>query len=302
MQAGHQHTSPLELQCQECGALLRLTHEQRTATCFYCRSPNVVESASDPSRPRPRFALAFVLPPEVALERARAWQRGLGWFRGKQIRNAPLGNLQAVYAPAFLYSAVARSGYHVEIGETYTTGSGDNKRTHTEWRPLAGEHATFVRDIVVSESRGIPNLELERVEPYDLRAMHRYTAALISGWPAEQPSQSPTEVWQSARAEAMQHVDYQLRRFMPGDTHRHLQFNTQLSYESLDLLLLPLWVLPVRVGPHVPPVRLLINGQTGRIFGHAPLDWQRVVLAIALILGGIVAFVFLIIALGILLS
>ncbi|MEZ4375562.1 MAG: hypothetical protein R3B07_32425 [Polyangiaceae bacterium] len=302
VQAAYQQNSALELKCQECGALLRLVPAQRTATCFYCRSPNVVESASDPTRVRPRFALAFVLPPEVALERARAWQRGLGWFRGKEIRKAPLGDLHAVYTPAFLYSAVARSGYRVEIGETYTTGSGDNRRTHTEWRPLAGEHATFVRDIVVSASRGIPNLELERIEPYDMRALHRYTAALISGWPAEEPSQTPAAVWQEARAEAMQHVDFYLRRFMPGDTHRGLQFNTQLSYESLDLLLLPLWVLPVRVAPGVPPVRLLINGQTGRIYGPAPLAWGRVVLVIALGLGVVVGLFLLLIAVGMLLS
>lgn len=238
----------------------------------------------------------------MAIARARAWQRGLGWFRGKEIRNAPLGDLHAVYAPAFLYSAVARSGYRVEIGETYTTGSGDNKRTHTEWRPLTGEHATFVRDIVVSASRGIHNVELERVEPYDLRALHRYTAALISGWPAEEPSQTPAEVWQSARAEGMQHVDFHLRRFMPGDTHKNLQFNTQLSYESLDLLLLPLWVLPVRVAAGVPPVRLLINGQTGRIYGPAPVAWGRVVLVVMGILGLIVGLVFLLFAVGILLS
>lgn len=292
----------VDLQCQDCGALLHVAEHQRSATCVYCRSASVVQRPVDPTRPRPRFALPFVLPPELALQRARAWQRSLSWFRGVKLRKAALGELRPVYSPAFLYSAAAQSSYQVEIGEQYVTGSGDNRRTHTEWRPLSGQHAAFVRDVLVTASRGIPNLELERVEPYDLRALHRYTPALISGWPAEEPSLEPNAVWSTARAEAMQHVHQYLRLFMPGDSLRNLQHNTQLSYESLDMLLLPLWVLPIRTAPGEPPLRLLVNGQTGRIYGPAPFAWGRLAMVVGAILCLIVVAFFMLFSLAVVLS
>lgn len=277
--------------------MLHVAQHQRSATCLYCRSASVIQRPVDPSRPRPRFALPFVLPPELALDRARAWQRGLSWFRGVKIRKAALGDLRPVYSPAFLYSAAAQSSYQVEIGEEYVTGSGENRRTHTDWRPLSGHYSAFVRDVVVTASRGVPNLELEQVEPYDLRALHRYSPALISGWPAEEPSLEPDAVWRTARAEAMQHVDHGLRKFMPGDSLRGLRYNTQLSYESLDLLLLPLWVLPLHTEAGEAPVRLLINGQTGRIYAPAPFSWGRLALVVFGGLGVIVLMFLLLFAL-----
>lgn len=271
-----------DVQCQDCGALLHLAPNQRTTTCFYCRSPAIVSRLGDPNRPIPRFAVPFVLKPEAAYERARRWQSSLSWFRAPQLRNAHIMGLQPIYAPGFLYSAIARSAYSVQIGEQYTTGSGNNRSTHTEWRRLDGEHAAFVRDVLVSASRGLLNTELQQVEPYDLRALHRYTPALISGWPAEEPSLEPHVVWQLAREEARGDIYWRLQAFMPGDSHKNLRFQTELGSEALDLVLLPLWVLPVRVAPNLPPIRLLVNGQTGKVYGPAPFAWGRFFLLIVL--------------------
>ncbi|MBX3181575.1 MAG: hypothetical protein KIT72_13110 [Polyangiaceae bacterium] len=286
----------MDVQCQDCGALLHLAPNQRTTTCFYCRSPAIVSRPGDPRRPTPRFAVPFVLQPELAYARARSWQNNLSWFRGPELRNAAITGLQPIYAPCFLYSAIARSAYSVSIGENYTTGSGDNQRTHTEWRPLHGEHAAFVRDVVVSASRGILNAELECIEPFDLRALHRYTPALISGWPAEEPSSEPQMVWAMAREEARQDIARRLHQFMPGDCYRGLKHQTELGSEALELVLMPLWVLPVRVAPNQPPVRLLVNGQTGKVYGPARMAWGRVILLIALVIGGFFLFSFLLFA------
>jgi len=62
--------------------------------------------------------------------------------------------------------------------------------TKTEWRSLSGERAEYVTDRVVTASRGLPNRDLEAIEPFDLRALGRYEPALLSGWLAEEPSLS----------------------------------------------------------------------------------------------------------------
>ncbi len=81
---------------------------------------------------------------------------------------------------------------------------------------------------------------------------------------------------------------------MPGDTHRGLEWNSQFHAEDLELTLLPVWVLPVRYRDDKPPVRLLVNGQTGKIYGKAPVSWVKVTVMILIVIALIVAVVLLV--------
>jgi hypothetical protein len=91
------------------------------------------------------------------------------------------------------------------------------KENKTEYRDLNGHHATYVADILVTASRGIPNDEIEGIEPFDLRALHRYEPALVSGWISEEPSRTHQECQALARLESTARIGQLLQRFMPGD-------------------------------------------------------------------------------------
>jgi hypothetical protein len=290
------------LECHNCGAALELPPHLRTATCFYCGAPSVVERPPAKDRPVPSLALGFVLPRERALEIARAWVMG-AWFAPGSFRKARVEVTQGLYVPAYLYTAVARSTYRAEIGENYTvseryttTDSKGNRvtrtrtRTETEWRSLVGEHAAYVADRVVTASRGISNDELEETEPFDLRALVRYSPKLISGWVAEDPSLSLEQCLELARSEALTEVGRAIDGFMPGDRHRNVWHQTAFSQENLELSLLPLWVLPVRYGDD-KLARLLVNGQTGKLCGRAPVSALKVATLVLVLLALIAAIV-----------
>ncbi len=296
------------LECQACGAALAVEAHERTAKCVYCASPSVVVRPPSPDRPEPAFVLGFVVPPERALETARRWIRR-PLLAPEAFRRAIPDDVRGLYLPAYVYSAAAFSEYSAQIGEnytvteTYTTTDSKGRtvvrtrtRVETEWRQLSGRHATYVHDRVVTASRGIPNAELEAIEPFDLRALHRYTPRVISGWLAEEASIAHAECLEMARGEAIATVGRMLGPFMPGDKHRALTHRTWLEQEHLALTLLPIWVLAVRYAPDKPLVRLLVNGQTGAVHGKAPRSALKItllvlaiVLAIALPLLGVLA-------------
>jgi hypothetical protein len=196
-----------------------------------------------------------------------------------------------VYLPAYLFTAEAHVDYDAQIGEnytvteTYTDSNGKTRtrtKTKTEWRSLSGSWAAYIDDLLVTASRGLPNAELEAVEPFDLRALRRTTPKILSGWIAEDPSMAPGHCQQLAHQEAVAAVGRRLASFMPGDKHRDLRYQTRLAREDLELLLLPVWVLAVRYDPEKPPVRLVINGQTRKLFGRPPRSWQKITLAIVI--------------------
>jgi hypothetical protein len=279
------------LRCEECGAALRF-EGVRTAKCPYCASPSVLARPARSDLPNPDFVLAFVVGRDAALARARQWAHARGPFTHGGVRHASFEDTKGIYVPAYLYGALARSAYAAEIGENYTetetyttvengkTVTKTRTVTKTEWRSLAGQWAGFVRDVVVTASRGLPNAVLGAVEPFDMRALRRFDASKVQGWLAEEPSVDGSASMAHARAEAQQEVGAELDRLMPGDSHRSLRFETTFDREILSLVLVPIWVLAVRYAPDKPPVRLVINGQTGKAWGKAPISWVRVAIAI----------------------
>jgi hypothetical protein len=197
--------------------------------------------------------------------------------------------------PAYLYGAIADSEYSASIGEEYTvtetytttdakgnTTTHTRTRTETEWRPLEGRRSGYVLDVLVTASRGLPNAELEAIEPFDLRALRRYDPAMLAGWTGEEPSLTLDECFRLAHDEAEARVSERLADFMPGDSHDDLSHRTALRDEHIDLVLLPVWVFAARYDPSQPPVRLLVNGQSGEIHGKVPLSAPRVALAVVL--------------------
>jgi DNA-directed RNA polymerase subunit RPC12/RpoP len=278
--------------CGQCGATLSFDGV-RTARCPYCDSPNFVERPATAGLPDPQFVVTFVGDATVASRALDRWLGSRSMFADSALRNAKVEDLRGVYVPAYLYSAVARTDYTAQIGEnyteteTYTTTDAQGKTTthtrtvtRTEYRALAGEHVGYVSDVIVTASRGLANAELERVEPFDLKQMRRFAPPLISGWITEEYSRERDECLRLSRGEAVDQIGARLGRFMPGDSYSDLSYKTSVSWESLDPILVPVWVFAVRYRDDKDPLRVLINGQTGEIAGKVPLSPWKIIFAI----------------------
>lgn len=286
----------LEITCRNCGAKLVLEPHLRTAECPYCASTSVVERPTDQGIIDPSFVLPFSVARARAQELCKRWIRSRGPFTRPEFKRAAPERARGLYVPAWLYGAAAHTDYTCEIGEDYqetytTTDSKGNTvtrtRTVTEWRRLAGRHATWVQDVLVTASRGLANDRLEAVEPFDLRALQRYSPALLSGFIAEEPSLGEAECRAQARLEAAASIERSLEGFLPGDHRRGLACRTELAEETLALVLLPVWVFAVRSVEGEEPVQVLVNGRTGEVAGRAPRSWVRIVVFVLLVLAAV---------------
>jgi hypothetical protein len=286
--------------CGQCGASLAFAGV-RTQTCPYCASPNFVERPPAANQPQPELVVAFTGDAAGARRQLDDWLGSRTWFADARLRRARVEDLRGVYVPAYLYSAVAHTGYTASIGEHYTetetvqTRDKDgNKKaetrsvTHTEYRALSGHHVGYITDVIVSASAGIADRDLQAILPYDLLHLRRYTPAVVTGWIAEEFSRDADDCRRASRGEAVDEVGLRLRRFMPGDSHSDLSWRTSVQWETLDPILVPVWVFAVRYRDDRPPLRVVINGQTGAIAGKVPLMWWKIALAVA-VLGALVA-------------
>ena len=295
------HPPTRSLTCTGCGAVVDVAEGGRTTACIYCDTPGVVERPRRADVPEPAFVLPFVVGKDAALQALSAWRKSRNIFVRSAVRSlkaaqVAVESMRGVYVPTYLYSCVATSSYRARIGENYTTTetytTTVNGKTvtrtrtvvKTEWRDLAGTHARYVSDVVVTASKGIPNDELERIEPFDLRGLRRMDPSVLPGWIAEEASLEAQECMELARKEAMGEVGRSLGKFMPGDTHAGLTFETHFDREGADLVLVPIWVLALRWHPQKPAIRILINGENAKVGGDAPLSPLKIALTVVAVL------------------
>lgn len=276
----------LEISCESCGAKVLIDALMRTARCPYCDSPSVVDRPASPDRPDPTFTIPFTVDRERAAKGIRQWIRGKR-MAPRALRDARAEQVRGIYLPAYLYTATCDSLFSAVIGEVYETTRVDPRTRkvrrvrEVEYHELKGRHACYLTDVVVTASAGLTNAEVEAIEPFDLQDLQRYAPALVSGWISEEPSIAQEESVRLAREEGQGRAAALLDRFMPGDSVRNLKRHTMLRGETADLVLLPVWVFAMRYHRNKPPVRFVVNGQTGKIWGTAPLSWTKIALIIA---------------------
>jgi hypothetical protein len=286
-------TVETEFQCESCGARVSIKQGEFTSRCLFCDAPGVVSRPAAAGRSNPAFTLGFSIDREAAAQAVKGWI-GRQKMAPFGLKRAAAERITGIYLPAYLYSATAQSDYQASIAEKYETfgvkekldgGVALGNREETEYRDLAGRRVAYVSDVLITASRNVLNQELEAIEPFDLGKLRRYSAALVAGWTAEEPSLSSDECLRLARAEAVASIPSALRAFMPGDGVSSLRHTTEFVEESLDSILVPVWVFAMRYHPGKAPLRILVNGQTGKVGGFVPFSWGKLAVWLGVIAG-----------------
>ncbi|MFO0904757.1 MAG: zinc ribbon domain-containing protein [Pirellulales bacterium] len=293
--------------CQQCGSEVGMDLNQRSYACPFCDSTYVAEFAPEATgRQRPEFVIGFAVTAQEAQTRFQHWIADNGWFRpGDLAMNAVADKMRGVYLPFWSFTMLAQSVWRADIGEfwyrteTYTTTDASGKtetRTRqvreTEWWPLAGRHHRFYAGYLVSGSRGLSQAVADQIQPYNLPALRRYEPYFLAGWLCEEYSVDSQAALEVCRQEFFRREQSNIGAFLPGDTHRSLDVETQFSQISSDLCLLPVYVLSYHYRGKL--FRFLVNGQTGKYWGDKPVSWGRIWIAIgvgAAVVAAIVAII-----------
>lgn len=287
--------------CNGCGANTAVEAGQVQLNCPFCGSTNVNEGAFDERMIRPFGVLPFKVGKEKALEMFRKWIGKGKLFRpGKLQRLASLKKINGVYTPFWTYDAqtqsrwTAEAGYHYYVTETYTDNEGNTQTRQiqkTRWQYVSGYHERAFDDVLVVASTGLSQSELKKIEPFDLKEVNNYDSRFLLGHESEVYQKDVEEGFQVADSIMDNQIRSEIRRQVPGDTHRNLNVRTRKNRITFKHLLLPVWIAAYQFNNKT--YRFTVNGQTGKISGKKPVAWGRVILAIALVAAVIAAIVIL---------
>lgn len=285
--------------CDNCGAKIRVSPNQRSYTCEHCGSTYVFDFAPEAAgRQPPEFVLGFAITPEKARQILLHWanQRGSFWARSLQ-EALKRATIRGVYLPFWSFSMLVESDWTASIGEywyrteTYTTIEDGKPVTRTrqvretEWWPLAGKYHQYLSGYLISASRNLPQPVADQLLPYHLPALRRYDPAFLAGWPAEEYALDHVEAEGICKDYFQSYQAQCVAQFLPGDTYANLSVDTTFRDEASDLILLPVYM--IRYEYRGRPYRLWMNGQTGKIAGELPPFWLTTVLWALAIMGGL---------------
>jgi hypothetical protein len=238
----------------------------------------------------------FVVDQRTAIDKFRRWL-GKGWFRPNEVkriaRNAE-ARVQGVYLPFWTFDAQTTSRWHAEAGYYYyvtqrytVTVSGKSQvRTRqvrrVRWRPASGTHDEFFDDVLLFATRSIDEKILRRIYPFDTRQLVPYRPQYLAGWRAEEYQIELNEAWKMAQEIIADRLRAACAREVPGDTHRNLRVQSQFQDTTYKHVLLPVWIASYRYRNRV--FSFMVNGQTGKVKGEAPISAWKVVLTVLIVL------------------
>ena len=259
--------------CTSCGAELVTDATLAATHCLYCKSPAVIKTRFE-GKFKPKSVIPFYLTQEQAEELYREWLKDKRFVPDEFKAADTISEIKGVYAPYWLFNCQAVGKIEGEATESNTYVMGDYRITNTKHYQVVREGKYDYDRVPVDASKKLREDLMLAIEPFDYRSMTDFSLQYMSGFLAEQYDISPEEAEKIMTGRVEDHTLEQLRREVSGYGSFQLKNKEiNLKDKAHAYAMLPVYVL---VHPYQGKEHLfMINGQTGKIWGEAPVSRQK---------------------------
>lgn len=288
----HDHSWDEEMRvfsCESCGAETVLEKNKVADFCSFCGSSHIVKSEQHAGI-KPTLIVPFQVAEEEAIEKFKQWIRKR-YFAPRSLKVAyRLHKITGAYIPYWTFDSNTDSDYVVKVGNYYyetvtrTVYEDGKPRQVTEqvrkirWHTESGHYSAFFDDVLVTASRNVANGLIEKVRPFNLQALIDYRQQYLSGFIAEHYSVPLQEGWGNAQQVIDNRIESGIQQQVHGDIVNVTHIDTDYQNITFKHLLLPLWISSFYFNDKV--YRFLVNGQTGKVSGQAPVSVWKVLLCV----------------------
>ncbi len=286
------------VRCAGCGAQTVVSAAAVTVVCPFCGGNYVVEQDESAAGILPETIMPFKISRKKAFESFQKWVKSRFWAprKFKKANNVP-EKLNGIYLPFWTFDADLYTSYSGEGGEDYTVThtrvvNGKTEtytETKTRWYPISGDKQLSFDDEETCASKNADAGLLSDLGDYSTKMLNRYAPQFLAGFSAQRYDIGLGEGFANARP----HMQSKMESAIQGDYHydhyRNMRYNHQFSNVRFKHILLPAWLSSFMYKKKV--FRFMVNGETGKVSGHAPVSVVKVLLAILIALAIIVGIV-----------
>ncbi|EAQ80156.1 zinc ribbon domain-containing protein [Blastopirellula marina] len=268
-------TSTLSFDCQGCGASMSYSAKAGTLRCPFCGSEKLIKN-DDHKTIAPEAAIAFAITRDQA-ERLMRSELKQGFWRPGDLSNAAiLEKITPVYVPFWVFQAQVFSNWTADTSDLPYGAAG-------EWRPVSGQHRAEYQGLLVGASGALTPHETDAVGPFHLSEAVEPQTIDFDAFTVEDFNVSRKYARPYARS-GLETLECQACdvKFVPPRS-RNVKVNLRIQDMSSEPMLLPIWIMAYRYKDKI--FRFLINGQTGKTFGQAPVSYAKLGVAVAVTIG-----------------
>ncbi len=284
----------ITIECKSCGAVTEYAANVQATTCPFCDSVQIVENELTKKTIAPSHLIPFMFGEETARGKFGAWLKRK-WLAPRALKKmAKLDKMKGVYYPYWTYDANTCSKYTADSGKRYTvtvqrtriengkTVTYNTTETKIKWVRVSGHYDMFADDVLVNSTREEVAGICHKVEPFDHSALIPYDPNFLAGFAAQRYTVGLVDGFELAKAKMERMIksgiDSQVRRVYHADEVANIRFTTQYSDIKFKHILLPLWLSSYMYKGRI--YRYIVNGQTGKANGEAPLSPFKVALLV----------------------
>lgn len=247
--------------------------------CPFCGSEKL-SSEGDTKTLAPEFVVPFRMTQGDAEQSLRRWLSEGFWRPSDIARLSILTKLTKVYVPYWAFSA-----------KTHTFWNADSSRVpmgaSASWYPMSGEHLGQYEGILAGASAALTPAETNQLCPFDMSEAKPRDDVDLDNVIYEQFRVQRKYARPLAMAGFEDMELAACRSLVPGSV-RNLQVNVLLESLASDPIFLPVWVMAYQYRGKT--YRYVVNGQTGKATGQAPVSVAKVAGAIGIVIG-VIAFI-----------
>ena len=290
--------------CTACGAEVVTDGDDMTVTCPFCGNHYVSEP--HPSLPilRPETLVPHKLSREEADRRFALWVKRR-YFAPRAFRKSShKTEMQGVYLPYFTYDTDLYTRYAGQGGRyrtvTYTVrvnGKTETRtKTVTDWYPVAGTRQEYFDDTPFCASSHVDEKLLTKIGPFSTKNLNVYNPAYLAGFFAERYTIGLADGYRRVLPVIKERMQENIKSSLGYDTSRGMSYDHNTQRVCFKHILLPVWLSSYRYAGKV--YSFMVNGESGKVAGKAPLSVWKVLFASIAALAALAAIFWLIVTFG----
>ena len=263
--------------CQNCGAEVVVNSDEVATECPFCGTP-YVSKTENLNGIKPNAVYPFLIEQDKALDIAKKNIKKRFFAPTKFKRNIDAKDVKGLYYPCFTFDSNTQSTYKGRIGKNKTRTVRDrngNTRTESyiEWRTVSGSLSHFFDDITITTSARLPQKILNKIMPFKADSICVYEKKFLAGFCANHYEKDIRTAWK----EAKDNIDGQIRSLILNrydcTVVDYLNVSTIHNGVTYKYVLLPVWQLSFKYRKKV--YGMVLNGNTGKIYGKMPISpWK----------------------------
>ena len=275
------------LTCKNCGATTVFDATDTASCCPYCGSTQVMPVDDMQDAMAPGGVVPFEISQQKASELFKSWLKGKFFAPGAAKKSCEAKSFNGVYLPFWTYDSQTTSPYNVKLGYRHErTNLKGETETYYEYKEFSGIYEKFVDDEVVYASKRTDNPYINAVKQFDFAKLRSYSPEFIAGFMAERYTLGLDDGWQVAKDQIRTTLRNEIgsleKKKQHADTVEKVNFNTDFAKVTFKYVLAPIWISNYTFNGQV--YNFVVNGQTGKVAGKAPVSIPKVIATILLII------------------